>query len=491
MSGGREIPLHSKVDPEREADAFRDRFDPARYDALIVLGTGLGYHLIPLREILNEYSLIILIDILAGIEECIDRNPLTSFLLKSPRVFLVEGKSQTDVERILSDMIDMDAIRGVSLLEHPASVRMFGDYYGGIKKSVDKMIAIKAGNKATRRAFGPRYLRNILLNFGMLDRARPVRDLFGSFQQFPAVLAGSGPSLEADLEALRRLQNRVFIIAVDSAVPVLRHAGIPPDVIVSIDPQPYVREHIPDQGGGAIHVLSITSHPSMVRMLKGFISLNSHPFSQLAAQACGDTIGSVDSSTGTVAGDAVSLCAKCGFSAVGITGVDFSFSDFAIYARGTAYQKRYGAYLQNRLCPVEERNMRYIMKSSGGLTYGGKYTRRSFLHYRQALEDFIVGGGAPELYALNDRGIPISGVPTRGMDEYAARNCPAVIDKKKVIAGIQALSRTIDAGLIMGILERIVDDTLFDGLLEASLGRPAMPRERRRCREIIAASRRV
>jgi hypothetical protein len=490
-SGGREVPLHSKVDPEREADLFRDRFDPARYDALIVLGAGLGYHLVPLREIINEYSRIILIDILSGIETAIDRNPLTSFLLKSPRVLLVEGKSPADAERILSDVIDMDAIRGISVLEHPASLRIFGEYYGGIKKSIDKMIAIKAGNKATRQAFGPRYLRNILLNFGMLDTARPVRDLFGAFRQFPAVIAGSGPSLETDLERLGSIQDRVFIVAVDSAAPALQRAGVAPDVIVSIDPQPYVLEHFLNHGAGAIHVLSITSHPSIVKLLNGFISLNSHPFSQLAFQACGDSIGTIDSSTGTVAGDAVSLCAKCGFSAVGITGIDFSFSDFIIYARGTAYQKRYSVYLQDRLSTVEERNMRYIMKSSGGQKYGGKYTRRSFLHYRQALEDFIRAGDVPELYALNDRGISISGVRTRGLDEFAAKNCPAVIDKKRVIGGIQDRSRAIDAGPIIGILGRISDDGLFDGLLEASLGRPAKPREKLRCLEIIAANRRV
>jgi hypothetical protein len=490
-SGGREIPLHSKIDPEREMVAFRDRFDPARYDVLIVLGTGLGYHLIPVKESIDEYSRIILIDILSGIETAIDRNPVTSFLLKSPRVLLVNGKSQADVERILSDIIDMDAIRGISVLEHPASLRIFGDYYGGIKKSIDKMIAIKAGNKATRQAFGARYLRNILLNFGMLDTARPVRGLFGAFKQFPAVIAGSGPSLETNLEMLTRCQDRIFIIAVDSAAPVLQHKGISPDIIVSIDPQPYVREHFLNNRGNAIHVLSITSHPSILKLLNGFISLNSHPFSQLAFQACGDSIGSIDSSTGTVAGDAINLCAKCGFSAMGITGIDFSFSDFSIYARGTAYQKRYAVYLQNRLSTVEGYNMRYIMKSSGGQKYGGKYTRKAFLHYRQALEDFIGSNAIPELYALNDRGIPISGVRMLGMDEFVAKNCPSVIDKKRVIGGMQAFSRTIDAGPIRGILERISEDVLFDGLLEASLGRPVIPREKLRCREIIAMNRRL
>ena len=489
-SGGRDIPLHSKIDPEREAESFRDRFDPARYDVLIVLGAGLGYHLIPLKERINEYSVVILIDILTGIEAAIDRNPLTSFLLTSPRFLFVRGKSPEDVDRILSDIIDMDNIRGISVLEHPASVRIFDDYYGVIKKSIDKMITIKAGNKATRQAFGARYVRNILVNFGMLDNARPVCDLFGAFKRYPAVIAGSGPSLEINIEMLRRYQDRIFIIAVDSAIPVLQQKGVLPDIIISIDPQPYVYEHFLNyKPGNAIHVLSITSHPSILKQLNGFISLNSHPFSQLASEACGGSIGSVDSSTGTVAGDAVNLCARCGFSIIGVTGIDFSFSDFTIYARGTAYQKRYAVHFQDRLSTVEGYNMRYIMKSSGGLKYEGKYTRKSFLHYRQALEDFFGKNAIPEIYALNDRGIPIPGVRVQDMDEFVAKNCPAVIEKKRIIGGIQAISRVIDAGPIMGALKQISDDKLFDELLEASLGRPIERRDTLHYRDIIAMNR--
>ena len=49
-AGGKEYPLHSRVNPERDGDLFRGKLDPSRYDLLIVLGTGLGYHLLPVRE---------------------------------------------------------------------------------------------------------------------------------------------------------------------------------------------------------------------------------------------------------------------------------------------------------------------------------------------------------------------------------------------------------------------------------------------------------
>ncbi len=472
-SGGRKIPLHSKVDPERDSGLLSDRLDPSRYDFLIILGVGLGYHCLPLKNYIERYARIILVDILDGIDTAIGRNRLTSFLISDPRVTLVTGKSIAEVESVLSEYIDMDAIRGISVLEHPASVRIFSDYYGSVKKSIDKIISIKAGNKATRKAFGARYLRNILLNFSIIERAHPVRGLYNAFAGFPVIIAGSGPSLDGDAEMMARHQDLFFIISVDSALPVLQGRGINPDIVISIDPQPYVFEHFQDcDCGNVLTVHSISSHPSLVKRPGAYLSLNSHPLSQLASEVYGGTTGSVDSGTGSVAGDAVSLAMKCGFSAIGITGLDFSFSGFSIYARGTAYQRRYGVFLQDRFSTVEGLNMRYIMTSSGGFKQGGRFTRKSFLHYHRSLEDFIRDNAASPVIALNDRGITLEGAARTGIVDFIRQYCPADIQKKKIVSGIQGTAPLIDRTPLASAIGRIVDDAIFDELLAASLDGP-------------------
>ncbi len=485
-SGGREIPLHSAINPEREGRAFDDRFDPARYDLLIVLGTGLGYHLTGLKDRIGDYSRVICIDILEGIEGHIGSNPLTSFLVESPGVALIAGKSTEGVEAALAEMIDLDAVRGVSVIEHPASLNAFRDYYEKVRSIVQKLINMKAGNKATRKAFGALYLRNILRNYGLLGGVAPVKYLFDAFRGNAAVIAASGPSLDGDMGALRLLQKRFFIVAVDSALPALIGNGVSPDIVVTIDPQPWVYEHF--QGcntGDAAVVCSITSPPSILGGAGIYCSLNSHPFSQLAREAYGDGIGSIDSATGSVAGDAINLCLKCGFSAIGLTGLDFSFSDYAIYARGTAYQRRYAVYFQDRFSTVEGRNCRYILQSSGGLKQEGKFTRRSFLNYRQALEGFLSESRAGKLFTLNDRGMPLSGVEMATMEEFAARHGRDGIDKKKIIDGIRGASRTLSVQTALGTLGVAAGEDLFGELIAASLGEVPGERERFRYQAMI------
>jgi len=486
-SDGKDVPLHSRFDPESEASTFGNRLDPDRYDLVIVLGVGLGYHLVPLGERINEYYAAVLVDLLPELGDRIRDNPLTSFLVRSPKISLLSGKPVDEVVAFLSDILDMDRVRGISVLEHPASARLFGDYYSAIKKSIDDMIRVRAGNKATRQAFGRLFVRNIIKNFGLLGDAMPVRDLFGAFAGYPAVIAGSGPSLDGDLHSLARYQDRMFVVAVDSALPALRGAGITPDIIVSVDPQPYVREHFMDSPcGDAIRVFSISSHPSVASLMSGYFSLNSHPFSQFAYEAYGGSIGSIDSATGNVAGEAVDLCLKCGFSVIGITGFDFSFTDFVIYARGTAYQRRYATYFQDRLSTVESRNASYIMTSSGGHRQEGRLTRKSFLHYRSALEDYIGKNAVRNLRSLNDRGMSISGVRAAGMEELSEKCKTRAIDKRKAVTSVRARSKRIGSGPLREAIAG-TDDFLLKRLLDASFGKDTGPGEVARCRNLLAA----
>lgn len=491
-SNGKEMPLHSRINPKRDSELFAGRFDPDRFDALIVLGVGLGYHLIPLSNYLDSYSQIILIDILSGLDTAIAGNRLASFLLKSERISFILGKSAGEVDELLSAMIDLDRIRGISVLEHPASMRIFDDYYTEIKNSIEKLIHRLAGNKATKKAFGALYLRNIVKNAALLDHFRPVQDLYGHLNDFPALIVASGPCLEKDIQRIRRFQDRFFIISADSSLPVLHKSGILPDFVISIDPQPYVYEHFLGLApGSATALFSLSSHPAAVKKFGGYIFLNSHPLCQFAERVYGDSIGSVDSATGSVAGDAMDFCLKCGFAPIGLVGLDFSFSDYKTYSRGTAYQNRYSLYFQNRISTVEGFNCRYILGASGGLKYEGRYTRRSFLQYRQSIEELIKNRKFPAVYALNDCGIAISGVGLLGLDQFVEDKCGTAIDKKSITAAINSKSRFLVSEPLISALSSLLDDSLFDEILEASLGSGANEKVKEKYRTLIASLKRI
>jgi hypothetical protein len=66
-------------------------------------------------------------------------------------------------------------------------MRLFPAYYGEVKRAIERIIARKAGQGATKKALGLRYLQNAIDNIAGMERARPVSPCSGHFRVSPAL----------------------------------------------------------------------------------------------------------------------------------------------------------------------------------------------------------------------------------------------------------------------------------------------------------------
>jgi len=480
IQNGKDIPLHSRINPLKEGDTSSYTFEPEKFDLLIVLGCGLGYNLLKLKEISGRFKYVIIIDILHGIENEIAKNPYTSFLFRRKNITFLTGLDIAGIDEALSGVIDFDVIKGIQVVEHPQSLRIFSSYYDEVRLLIKRLIDKKAGDKATIRTFGNVFLRNALNNLNNFKSVHPVSALAGRFRGRKAVIVSSAPSLEDNIDKLKSYKNDLYIIAVDSAIPVLNSYGIKPDFIISIDPQARIGEHfLGHEVYEALHIFSIVSPPELVEKYKGFISLNSHPVSQIIDDIYPETLGSIDSSTGSVAGDAVKFAILAGFEFIAMTGFDFSFSGNIIYARETAYQKRYTQYFNNRFKTTETFNAAYIFKSSGSLISEGKYTRRSFINYRNSLDSFIKENKLDNVFMINRRGLPLANAKSADFDSFMSIQCSVKDNKSKYLAMLKAEKRE-DYVNIQEIKERMLDKRVIDAILLESLGSGVTPEKRSR-----------
>jgi hypothetical protein len=209
-------------------------------------------------------------------------------------------------------------------------------------------------------------------------------------------------------------------------------------------------------------------HHSLVKRYGGYLSLNTHPVSQLIEELFPGRVGSIDSRTGSVAGDAVMLALKAGFRDIGLAGFDFSFNGFNIYARGTAYQRRYAEFFQNRVVNVETSNFNYIMKSSRGYRRGGKYTRKSFIQYKESIEKFLGGYDTGIFHNINETGLPLEGVENREFSDFIKRACKGKINKQEILKEIR--SGGPGTGVQRETLySRFFDPEIFEKIYENSL----------------------
>ena len=470
---GKAQALHSKVYPSKEADSMRSDLEVAAFDTCFVLGVGVGYHLIALLEFAAQYKNIVLIDILPSARANIESSKACKFLLEKENIRLLSGLSLDKLREALPETLFLDENEKIKILTHAASMRIFGEYYEAVRNEIMSFINSKAGNMATLRAFGRQYARNSIKNIANMPRMYPVKNLREKFSNKSAIVITSGPTAEKSMCALAEAASRVFIIAVDSALPVCAAFGLRPDFVVSVDPQSYISEHLAGFWDEPLKVItSLSAWPCKLSNTKSnwqvFCSLNSHPLAQLIEEFSPNSVGSINSGSGSVAGDALLFAIYCGFSQIALTGFDFAFIDGIIYSRGTAYQRRYAEIFQNRLSSAETLNFNYIKKSSLSVRENGLYTRRVFGQYKKSIEELLQGARDSKLFHIDPPLVALESCEQSTMDEFLRMFCKTDIDKQQV-ASISAkpLQDTIDFSKLMKLLE---EDEIFNKLMTASLG---------------------
>lgn len=78
-------------------------------------------------------------------------------------------------------------------------------------------------------------IRATFANANRLDALPGIQDLRGRFKGVPALLVSAGPSLDQELQELRKAHDRFLILAVDAAVKPLLSSGITPHFTTSIE----------------------------------------------------------------------------------------------------------------------------------------------------------------------------------------------------------------------------------------------------------------
>lgn len=101
--------------------------------------------------------------------------------------------------------------------------------------------------------------RNSLKNIFTSLKSPDVRQLKSLFKSKPAFIVGAGPSVEPQLDWLKKHEGDGIIIAADTMLAPLREAGIRPDIICSLERTPGVKDLL-DKGHSHPQTLLLASN---------------------------------------------------------------------------------------------------------------------------------------------------------------------------------------------------------------------------------------
>lgn len=397
------LALHSRMDPEREAERLAAAYPGGGY--IVFLGLGAGYGIRPFLDrpatggiLVVEYSL----GLLRAIFEGFDLAPL----LSDRRVRLLVDPDEATLERTIFEAF-IPILTG-DLSAVPLRSRVDADP-GRFSEAVDavrRVISRVSDDYSVQAFFGRRWFSNTVRNLYASEKTvrplAPIRE---------AIVTAAGPSLDDLAPELESVRRGRYLIATDTSMGALLARGILPDAVVSIDCQHISYYHFLNPVPGEVPlVLDLASPPSVARRARRVHFFSSgHPFCRFVS-AHFRPFPSLDTSGGNVTHAAVSLADTLGARRIFLYGADFSYPLGASYARGT-YIHRYFRLRSNRQSPQEGlfasflyRNLQVDRELDPDGSF--RYVTKPLQAYRRRLEAFAASLSA-ELVPVRGSGVEI------------------------------------------------------------------------------------
>jgi hypothetical protein len=378
-------PLHSMMDPIREAKRLIETVQSEGF--IVILGLGAGFYA---EEALKreETSFVLTVEYdLNALAELLCQGDYTC-LFNDPRFSLAVDLYSEELQRLILNLYQPVLFGGIKVIPLRARTNFDSENFTIAVKAIEGAIDRVSSDYSVQACFGRRWLSNIIRN---LKNAGEVMGNIPPIRR--AAVCAAGPSLSLHIPAIQNKRKDKFLIAVDTSLPCLLNAGITPDAVISIDCQHISYYHFMDGlPESALLFLDLASPPMLAsrsRNCQFFAS--AHPLARYISQAW-KKLPELDTSGGNVTYAAVSLAEQLGAAEIELYGADFSYPEGVSYARG-AYIYSLFAKSQSRLSPLEAQCSNLLYRTpiekischpdSTGSWY---YENRLLKFYREALE---------------------------------------------------------------------------------------------------------
>lgn len=389
------IYLHSRFYPEREAEKYvesnRNLFE--NRDTVLVYGLALGYHIIQLLKKVSSRCRIFVFDVDMEIYNVGSRLGCYDTISKDSRVKLCIG---------IDSLKDMSCIYNVdNIMIYNLSLKVLPEKYDRVGFMFKNFIMARQGIEKSKDIMKANYVHNLRENASSMKKFFEKYNFKGN----PVVMAAAGPSLDYEVDSLKKLNGKVKIFCVGSALRTLVKNGIMPDMVCIIDCQEIVYNQL--KGCEDLNVplcfLSTASRWAVSKH-KGpkYIFYNDET----------QTTDIIINTAKTVSVPTIDIAVKAGAGEILLLGQDLAFLDNRTHT--FSYSEIYGV-------KDEVQNESKIYKKVQGVN--GEYlnTRSEYLNFKYSIEKEIEDN--PRVKFINcSRGAIIIGARHMELSEWISKN---------------------------------------------------------------------
>lgn len=381
--------VHSRYDPVLEAERYIASLalDTREYRCFILVEPGLGYMVPVLRRQFPSPKILIL--------HCSPffarREHAVRAALREENAAVWNPESPLALEDFLEENLSGADASSARVIEWRPAAAAYGAAFLDILGRTVQFLRRENAGMATVRAFGRRWLKNVLRGLDTLERrVLPRRS------RLPLAVCAAGPSLEQDLPELaawKASSSPPLVMAVSSAVPCLVSAGIIPGIIISTDGGNWAQLHVIEalrltalSGGGPVPLFALALNAAAPSITGRYavLSLADGSFWQRYLLSALGIPFLAFPQRGTVGASALDLAFFISSGPVYVSGLDFRHNDLAAHCRPYAFD-RLAEETASRLEPAYSRTFERAGPLPGAFTVYDAWFRKELPKYPKRL----------------------------------------------------------------------------------------------------------
>lgn len=467
--------LHSRYDPEKEAERFTQNIEKDEIDSVVVLGFGLGYHILTLYKVLKEKNiqLFVIEKRIELINEAMKFNDFIE-LFHSNDFHLITGDKfeKDDIYNNIINKLNNDVFDDLKVLSWKPLIKLDEKYYQKAANQISEVSNTLYKNKMTTMKSGKLWNKHLLQNLNEIIINPGFNYFHDLYKDEPIIIVSAGPSLNKNMHQLIDAKGKAVIIAVSTALKPLLAKNIIPDIVILIDAAeamiahfenidksklkevilafaPKVQPKIVNEWSGPKMLTPIPSEDQLIRWIEQYTDYKGRIFSG-----------------GSVAHSALGLAYFLGGNPIIFIGQDLAFSNESTHVKGSPETEKIEVDRNKH----PERDYFYIKNIYGDQVL----TRNDYYDYlkwfNRNIKFLLEENTKLKIIDATEGGAKIEGTEIKSLKEVLEQHCQKEIGvRKKFNNKINDYKINCDDKIIQNLEEIIQKIDKINGLSKKGL----------------------
>lgn len=346
IKNGLEYRLNSTYHPIAEAEKFAKKFEGLEENSLLfVFGFGNGIFAEEIIRICKEKAIVVFYEPSKDIYEylCMKRN-MQEYCDSHSCYFVTDGIQERIGDRIIPSIGLFDVMERITTYKNrnhmyqcalPKYVELFPEEYDRFRQRIEQGRMHLFTQIFNVQDHGHKAVVNNVKLLQYIPECYCLENFIGLFpKDMPAIVVSAGPSLEKNIDLLKKAKGRALIVCVDSAIKYMLHKKIIPDLLISFDirknPELFedkILQDIPIFGSTDMNIEVL----EVLQPKKFILAGTANPYVRRLFNQFGYAMDK-EEFDGSVAGVACDVLRRIGFQTIILIGQDLALTGNQMYA---------------------------------------------------------------------------------------------------------------------------------------------------------------